>query len=157
MPTDTLPFEIKAVGYKAIADSLPQDIPSMRELQIQIDKLERTARKFNKDFPWNLTSTKKDVRKKKGLRMHGIAQQAKRVDALVEKAVMEWGNRDVAPNATPAERKKVMLPAVRKRLADVESTIHEVSELIRKTLPPSRRDVKQIQERARKRLATKNP
>ncbi len=151
MPKDTLPFEIKVVGYRAIADALPPDLPSMRELQIQIEKLERAARKFNKDFPWDLSGDEKQLRRKKGPHMRRIAQQAKRVDALLLKAVMEWGTRDVVPNATPAERKKVLLPAVRKRLADVDRRIHEVAQLARKKLPPSRRDIKQIQERARKR------
>jgi hypothetical protein len=158
MSEDTLGFEIKVYGYKAIAEGLSGSPPSLREFKIQIEKLERMATRCNKDFPFYL-ALDKALRKKKGAAMHRLNQQGEAVDSVLMKLLEEYIRTQV-PDITAKQRKQQLLPNIKKSLAQVDKQIHNVAQKMRKTFPPARRDLKRLIQRAEARQKAneqKNP
>ncbi len=108
MADDTLDFHGKALGLQAVVWKMPADLPSQREVRIQIDKLRRMAEAFDKKFPWTLTLQMpvEKLRRKKGPDLHRLAQQSKRLDVGMAKLWEEW-LRSELPDLDYGARKKI--------------------------------------------------
>ena len=106
MAEDSLGFHVKAVMMRNGARVFSVDVPSRRELFIQINKLEKLANKFDKKFAAALVlSTPRDkYRQKKASDLHRLTLQSKLVDELFSRMIEEILQR-LYPNEIPVKRK----------------------------------------------------
>jgi hypothetical protein len=81
--TDSIRFHLKASAFRELAnDPGLQKLPAFREFGIQVEKFFRMAAAFDEKFllqPAELQSLKA-WRKRRGLHIHSLVQQAKRLD-----------------------------------------------------------------------------
>jgi hypothetical protein len=96
MAEDSLGFHAKALATLEILNKLPET-PTRRELAIQIEKLGRMAKEFDKRFPWHsvLSVPATKLRKQQGPHLHRLSQQSKRVDKLLSKMIVELAVQEV--------------------------------------------------------------
>jgi hypothetical protein len=104
-------YYVKAqVTSTAIENQFPSSPVSKRELEIQIDKLRRMVEAYGKRFPMGLASglstSAAKLRKQKGPHLYRLAQQSKRVDALLSKWI-EANIKSMYPHAALKLRKKI--------------------------------------------------
>jgi hypothetical protein len=106
MAEDSLGFYVKAMMIRRTAHVFSTNVPSRRELFIQIDKLEKLTNKFDKKFTVELvlSTPREKYRHKKASDLHRLTLQSKLVDELFSRMIEELLQR-VYPNAIPVRRK----------------------------------------------------
>ena len=112
MFTDTMSFELKAAVFKTLVTGF-STLPSFREGQIQLEKLERMTEKFAAKYPIEVVRALplKKLNKARGVDRHKLSTQSKIVDRLcmklIEEAVIDAERRSGEKMVTKAQRRKV--------------------------------------------------
>ena len=122
-------FALKAAWLRTTVAKMGK-LPSRRDAEIQIEKLDRMAFKFSKKFPWHLplSMSAEKIRRKKGPEMHRLMQQSKRLDKLMAKLWTEFF-QDI-PNIPEKDRKK--LPRISEKFVHLlNKRIYESSQQLR--------------------------
>jgi hypothetical protein len=132
MADDVFNYSTKAATLRNTFKSPKlRDYRSWRDLDIQLDKLARLCRKFEKEFSWraNLEMSQQKLRKKKGAFLHRLAQQDKRVDQVVASLFT-----DILLDVDPSRhaQKKSELAALGSELTyQVNKVIHQQTQQLR--------------------------
>jgi hypothetical protein len=130
MFNDTLAFQNKASIFKYLAENhMYSDLPSYREMQIQVAKFGKMTIAFHRKFPVELILSvpKKKFDKMRGIERHKLNQQSKVVDRLFMKMIEEMM---VAALSGPDGLKKVTKGQLRRA---AQKYIHRLNSSIHKT------------------------
>ncbi|MFL6303131.1 MAG: hypothetical protein ACJ72H_06275 [Candidatus Sulfotelmatobacter sp.] len=114
MAEDAFGFHIKATMMRRALRVFQANVSSRRELLIQIDKLESLAKKFDKKFSmvFVLSTPPEKHRQKKASDLHRLTLQAKHVDDLFSRMIVELLERN-NPHEIPVKRKAFVMRARR--------------------------------------------
>jgi hypothetical protein len=99
-------FNVKCVMMRNALRVFGSNGPSKRELVIQIEKLEKLAKKFEKKFTAALvlSTPREKYRQKEASDLHRLTLQAKHVDELFARMIEEVLQANY-PNEIPVKRK----------------------------------------------------
>jgi hypothetical protein len=127
MTEDSFSFHTKVLGFRRMIERFPQT-ETRRELDIQIDKLARMVEEFDKKFPWQLVLSvpAAKLRKKKGLHLHRLGQQAKHLDKLFWELLKESAVREVP--GIEKEGKGKLNKVCQKIVEVMNSNLHKITE-----------------------------
>jgi hypothetical protein len=124
---DTIAFQQKMTAYKQLFENKAWvPLPSYREMQIQIAKLERVTEAFRKRYPMTLLLTldKRRVGKMRGSDVHRVNQQIKVVERLAAKLIEEQVVSDLRHHGWKAPKGKVR-SASQKYIQALSSQFHK--------------------------------
>jgi len=98
-------WSFESVARDMILEKAPSSFPRIRELRIQIAKLQRMIRQRpdKGDLP---TGTSLQVRKRLGKDAVRVGQQVRKVRAMTDKSYKEWMQRKGFPSAAYRQWKK---------------------------------------------------
>lgn len=124
MALENFEFAMRAVTAARILDFMRFKTASSRETGIQIQKLNRMLKKYDRDYPPQLVlgSGKKAASKNKGVARHRIGQQVKLVNKLVRKT-FEENLRQHSPEATPSKTRT----EVKKLIENINAQIYKMA------------------------------
>jgi hypothetical protein len=134
MPDDGFDFSVKAISFQGILkNALTKDLPSRRELDIQVDKLGRMAAEFTKRFGLKaiLSTPPAKLRKQKGPYLHRLTQQSRHVDTLMAKMMTELFLTNEEFAKWPAKHKKRLPLLSRKFVHQLNRNYHKVTQQMR--------------------------
>jgi hypothetical protein len=97
MSDDAAGFSVKVVGLRYVVGRFATDLPSRREVEIQVDTLGRMGGAVRHEVlgKRDRRDAGKDASSEAGADMHRLARQSKVVDKLVTKLFEEWLVREV--------------------------------------------------------------
>jgi hypothetical protein len=130
---DLFGLELKASVFEdVLREKFASDLPSQREAAIQLAKLGRMVRAYEKRFGWILgfvlSGPKRKVGKAEGECKRRVQQQDKNVDRLLRKVFEEQLVRDLAGTTHAKIGAKRVRGAVKKLVEKHNRRIHQIVE-----------------------------
>jgi hypothetical protein len=125
---DTIAFQQKMAAYKQLFENKAWSaLPSYREMQIQIAKLERVTEAFRKRYPMKLLLTldKRRVGKMRGSDVHRVNQQIKVVERLAATLIEEQIVSDLRHHGWNAPPRGKLRSASQKYIQALSSQFHK--------------------------------
>ncbi len=145
MPKDAVDFHVKAMIFRGMILKLStiRQFRSLREFEIQIQKLDRMAVEFHKKFDNAavLSMPAATLRRKKGQEMRRLSQQSKEVDKLMTKL---W--EEVFYQKMPAHRRKQFVPRVVQQIVQSNNKVaYETAREMRLAIASAvKQDIKEL-------------
>jgi len=127
---DLLSLELKAAYIsELLLNNFDSTLPSHREAKIQVAKLQRMMKAFDKKFPWSwqMIWYRPDSKliKTQGEHKHRLNQQDKIVDRLFRKIIEEQVVRDLVVPGRPKITANKLRGNVKKYVENLNRQIHK--------------------------------
>lgn len=124
---DIFGLELKAKFLGEILKNFDRNLPSYREAGIQVEKLERMVKEFDKKFRWSwqLVLGGPKMTKVQGAHKLRLDQQDKIVDGLLRKIMEEELVKQFGSGKRPKITAKKLRGAVKKLVENLNREIHQ--------------------------------
>ena len=127
---DLLSLELKAAYIsELLLNNFDSTLPSHREAKIQVAKLQRMMKAFDKKFPWSCLMIwyrpDSKISKMQGEHKHRLNQQDKIVDRLFRKIIEEQVVRDLVVPGRPKITANKLRGNVKKYVENLNRQIHK--------------------------------